>query len=111
MVAARRSWSPDFSRSRFRLKVRLQQETVGVLTPSLAFLTLRPPFELPDLADDVGQGAAVDELHGELVHAVLAAHPEDRHDFRVVQLRRGLGFGPEPAELLRVHGRRERQDF
>ena len=41
--------------------------------------------------------------------AALAAHGIDRHDVRVVELRRGQGLGLEPAELGRVHRRRERQ--
>jgi hypothetical protein len=45
------------------------------------------------------------------MNALLAADGEDRHDVGMVQLRRGLGLGLEPAELWRVQGRRERQDL
>jgi hypothetical protein len=64
---------------------------------------------LPQLLDDRGQGLSVDELHGIVMHAVLAADGEDRHDAGVVQVRRGPRLVVEALELPRVERRRERQ--
>ena len=67
--------------------------------------------ELPQLGDHLGQGSPVDELHGVVVHAPLAADGVDRHDVRVVQAGGGLGLDLEPLQLPRVHRRGERQDL
>jgi hypothetical protein len=45
------------------------------------------------------------------MHTPLAADREDRHNVGVVQLRRRLGFGLEPVQLVRVQRRGEGQDF
>ena len=59
------------------------------------------------LGDGLRERLAVDELHGVVVHAPLAADGVDRHDVRVVELGGGEGLGLEPAELSWVHGRGE----
>ncbi len=63
----------------------------------------------PALGDRLGQRLALDELHGVVVHAALAADRIDRDDVGVVELGGGQGLGLEPPELGRVHRRRERQ--
>ena len=63
------------------------------------------------LVEDGGQAAAVDELHGVVVDAVVAADAEDRHDVRMVQLGGGLGLDLEPLALLGVDRRGEGQDL
>ena len=60
-------------------------------------------------ADQVGEVLALDELHGVVVDAALAADGVDRHDVRVVQLRRRLGLVLEALQLPGVQRRRERQ--
>ena len=60
---------------------------------------------LTQLLDDAGQGLALDELHGVMMHAAVAADGVDRDDVGVVQQRRGLGLDLESLELLGVgHG-------
>ena len=59
--------------------------------------------------DRLGQGLPLDELHGVVVDAALAADGIDRDDVGVVELGGGQGLGLEPPELGRVHGRRERE--
>ncbi len=49
------------------------------------------------LTNHVGQRGAVDQLHGIVVHATVAAHTVDRHDPRVMQHRGGLRFVLEPS--------------
>ena len=66
-------------------------------------------LEPAQLADQGGQGLALDELHRVVMHAPLAADREDRHDVGVVQLRRGLGLDLEPLQLPGVERRGERQ--
>jgi hypothetical protein len=61
------------------------------------------------LGDEVGQGAAVDELHGVVVDAALAANPVDGNDVGVVQPRRGPGLVVEALQLPRVERAGERQ--
>jgi hypothetical protein len=58
--------------------------------------------------DNGGQRLAVDELHGVVVRAALAAHGVDRYDVRVVQSRRRLRLIAEALELFGVerHGER-----
>ena len=63
----------------------------------------------PSFGDRLGQGLALDELHGVVVDAALAAYGIDRDDVRVVELSGSQGLGLEPPELGRVHGRRERE--
>ena len=46
------------------------------------------------------QAAAVDELHAEVVLAVVLADLVDRHDARVVEQGDGLGLVLEPAQLV-----------
>ena len=48
--------------------------------------------------------SAVDQLHAEVMMAFVLADLVDRHDVRMIQVRRGLRFHPEPLEIL---GRRE----
>ena len=67
--------------------------------------------ELPQLADHLGQALALDELHGVVVHAPLAADGVDRHDVGVVQAGGGLGLELEPLELPGVERRGEGQDL
>ena len=67
--------------------------------------------EPAQLGDHRGQGLAVDELHGVVVHAALAADGVDRDDVRVVQAGGGLGLDLEPLELPGVERRGERQDL
>jgi hypothetical protein len=50
--------------------------------------------------EDVGQASAVDELHGIVMHAALAADGEDWHHIGVVQPGDGLGLAAEA-----LHGR------
>ena len=52
-----------------------------------------------------------DELHRVVVHAVLFADREHRHDVRMLHLGRGLGLVLEAADLLRVVPGGERQDL
>ena len=59
------------------------------------------------IVEDGGQAAAVDKLHDVVVDTSVATDVEDRHDVRVVQLRRGLGLDLEPLALLGVDGRGE----
>ena len=47
-----------------------------------------------------GQVAAVDELHAEVVVAVVLADFVDRHDVRVVEVRGGLGLEPEALQVV-----------
>ena len=63
----------------------------------------------PAFGDRLGQGLALDELHGVVVDAALAADGINRDDVGVVELGGGQGLGLEPPELGRVHRRRERQ--
>ena len=51
-----------------------------------------------DLAQDVVQALALDELHGVVVQALVLADAEDRHDVGVVQPGRGPGLAPEPLQ-------------
>ena len=63
-----------------------------------------PLFPSPDsqVADQVGQGPAVDELHGVIMHAPVTADGVHGNDVRMVQERSGLGLELEPAEPLAV---------
>jgi hypothetical protein len=63
------------------------------------------------LVEDEVEAEARDELHDVVVQAVLLAHPEDRHDVRVVQPRCRPRFPPEAAQLPRVQQRVGRQDL
>ena len=58
------------------------------------------PIEPPQLGDDRRERTALDVPHRVVVDAPLAAHRVDRHDVRVVQLRRGLRLVLEPLERL-----------
>ena len=66
---------------------------------------------MPAIVNRLGEGLAVDELHGVVVHAALAAHRVNRDNVRVVELGGGEGLGLESAELGRVHRGRERKDL
>ena len=68
-------------------------------------------LEPAQLGDDLGQAAALDELHGVERHAPLAADGVDRHDVGVVQAGGGLGLELEPLQLLGVQRRGQRQDL
>ena len=67
--------------------------------------------EPAELGDDLGEAAALDELHGVVVHAALGADGVDRDDVGVVQAGGGLGLELEPLELAGVQGRGEGQDL
>ncbi len=68
-----------------------------------------PPDEVPDAVEEAGQRLAVDELHGVVVHAPLAADGVDRHDVCVVQQPRGLRLLLEPLQVPLVEHGRQRQ--
>ena len=57
---------------------------------------------LTQLLDDAGQGLALDELHGVMMHAAVAADGVDRDDVVVAQQCRGLGLDLKSLELLGV---------
>src|SRR5262249_19187592 len=59
--------------------------------------------------DRLGQGLPLNELHGVVVHAALAADTVHRDDVAVVQERRRLRLRPEALQLPRVERGRERQ--
>ena len=69
----------------------------------------RPARPRLSLGQHRGQAAALDELHRVVVHALVAAHGEDRHDVGMVQGRRDLGLDLEPGELLGVGSGGHRQ--
>ena len=48
--------------------------------------------------------AAVDQLHAEVMVSLVLADLVDRHDVRMIQVRRGLRLQAEPLEII---GRRE----
>ena len=52
----------------------------------------------------VGQVAAVDQLHAEVVVSFVFADLVDRHDMRMIQVRGRFGF---QAEAMEIAGRRE----
>ena len=64
-----------------------------------------------DLAKHGVQALALDVLHGVVVHAVVLADAEDRHDVGVVEHGRGAGLALEPLELARVAQAVLRQDL
>ena len=137
-LAPRSGWSPGFSRSGFRRQggtpagnLRSVRGRGRGTRPAWSAVPLIRPFGPPPpagegrgrasrraaallpppLGDRLGQGLALDELHGVVVDAALAADRIDRDDVRVVELGGGQGLGLEPAELGRVHRRGERQDL
>ena len=63
------------------------------------------------LVEDVGQAAALDELHGVIMDAPLGADGEDRHDVRVMQPGDRLGLATEPLHGLLVGDGPEPQDL
>jgi len=67
--------------------------------------------EATQLGDDLGQAAALDELHGVERHTPLGPDRVDGHDIGVVQAGRRLGLELEPLQLSRIHGPGERQDL
>ncbi len=69
---------------------------------------LGPP---PQPLDHLGQGLALDELHGVVVDALVAADRVDGHDVGVVQLGRRLRLVLEALQLPGVERRGERQDL
>ena len=76
----------------------------------LSSILRRAAEERPGLcgaADDRREAAAVDELHGVVMDAVIAADAEDGHNVRMVQLGCGLGFDLKSLPLLGIDGRRE----
>ena len=64
---------------------------------------------LADLAEDVGERLAGDELHRVEVDAAFGADSEDGNDVRVMQMGRRLGLVAETLEMLGVEGGGERQ--
>ena len=65
------------------------------------------PFRL----DHRLHGASVDELHGEVVHAVVVADVEDRDDVRMGQSARGARLAREARQELLVAGEVIAEDF
>ena len=63
------------------------------------------------LGQPLGQRLALQVLHHQEVHAVLAPHVVERADVRVVQAGDGLGFALEPLLQLRVASDVRGQDF
>ena len=57
------------------------------------------------------QALALDVLHGVVVHPVVLADAEDRHDVGVVEHGRGAGLALEPLELVGVAQAVLRQDL
>ena len=86
-------WRVRFLRCRF-------ETTRLLLVPAL--LTLQ-------LSDASGQGRAVDELHGVVVDAVLAADEMYRHDVAVMQAGRRLRLVLKPAQALLIEHPGQRQ--
>jgi hypothetical protein len=70
---------------------------------------LRIPAAQP--GDQPGERRPLDELHGVVVDAPLAADRVHRHDVRVVELRGGLGLDAEPSDLAGVDRGGQRQDL
>ena len=64
-------------------------------------------MDVTKIGDQLGQGLSVDELHGVVVDAALAADRVNRDDVSVVQMRRRLRLDAEPGELARVERRTE----
>ena len=58
--------------------------------------------------DQGGQGLPVDELHGVVVNAALAAQPIDRHNVLVLEACRCLRFVLEALQVLGIERRCER---
>ena len=69
------------------------------------------PAEVPQLVQDAIQALAPDELHGEVVHALVLADAEDRHDVGMVQPRRRPRLAAESLEVGRGHEPGRRQDL
>ncbi len=69
-----------------------------------------PPRPLARCREPVVQRAAVDELAHEILRSVVLADVVHRHDMRMVQRRRRLGFLLEAPPRLRV-GERRRQEL
>ena len=65
----------------------------------------------PQVDDHFRQRLAVDQLHGVVVHAPLAADGVHRDDVLVVQVCRRVRLDAEPVQLLRVHGGGVGQDL
>ncbi len=63
------------------------------------------------IADDRRQAVAVDKLHRVVVNTRVAADAENRHDVRMMKLRRRLHFDVKPLPLLGVGRGRVRQNF
>jgi hypothetical protein len=59
--------------------------------------------EIRQLVQDVVQALALDELHCEVVHALVLADAEDRHDVGMVQTCRRPRLTPEAFEVGRRH--------
>ena len=55
-----------------------------------------------------GQRGPLDELHREVLLALVLADLVDRHDVGVVEVRRRLGLGAEPGDV-RLGGERARK--
>ena len=63
------------------------------------------PLGQTQLPNQVGQGLALDELHGVVIDAAFAADGIDRHDVGVMQMRGGLGLVLEAVQVLGVERR------
>ena len=60
----------------------------------------RPSGRPCTVGEPVGEAAALDQLHAEVVLAVVLADLVDRHDVRVVERGDRLGLVPEPPQLV-----------
>ena len=54
---------------------------------------------MPQFLQDASETLTPDELHREVVHALVLADAEHGHDVGMVQSRRGPGFAPEALEV------------
>ncbi len=57
------------------------------------------------------EGLPLNELHGEVMDALVLADAEDRHDVGVMQPGRRLGLPPEPLQVIGVGQALEREDL
>ena len=88
----------------------------GPARTGCASTDFRPPAawhasQPPQLVEHLVQPLPLDELHGVVVHALLLADAEDRHDVGVVQPGRRAGLEPEPLQVRRASQAVLRQDL
>ncbi len=63
----------------------------------------------PLLVKNRSQAAALDELHGVVVDALVATDAKNRHDVRMLELGGGLGLDLEPLPMFGIDRRGKRQ--